>query len=205
VFLSLVLLNVSPSFANRYNGRIFLTVTNTNLSIIDYSGPTPVLTTPATMPGLSVGETFIGTYSYESPTIDGTFHQPNGLIGGILLPGVFNPLPPGYFADPTPYLYTFKVGQGFLTITGGQVGHFSLNASAGQLGINVTPTTFRLGCDCWVVNPTMGPIGVWNAVATGTIYVEAPSVPEPPTLLMLAAGIAALAIARRKREFHWQA
>jgi len=191
-----MLLNIVPSWADSFHGRIIFTVTGSLLELLD-----PAQTT-SEIPGLSIGDSFTGLYRYDSPTIDGVFDWANGLTGGVDLPGVFSA---PFFTSTAPWFFPFAPARNaVLGIAGGQVQFFSFSAQGGAFGFRLDQNTFRMGCGAGGLcgfDPESG-YAVANMIATGSVYVETPQVPEPASLWTIGFGLAALvAMTRRKYQF----
>jgi len=191
--ISFLLLNAAPSWADSFHGRIFYTVTDSILSLRNPAGTT------TTIPGLAVGDSFTGSYRYESPTIDGLFTLQNGLTGGVNVPGVFTQ---PFLSSTAPLFYPFTVsGSPSITVAGGLVQSFHFALEVGAFGFFFLRDEFRMGCGAGApcgFDPFGSGFEILNLVATGTVEIENPTVPEPDTFWMLAAGLASIFILNRR-------
>lgn len=180
----------STAFAATYHGTIRQTVTETN------------------DPQYHVGQTYLGYYQYESPSIDGTFttpplYQPPGaidtLVGSVYMPFassasfeeggstiILTDSPGGHFngLQDTP-------NAGVLVITNGQVSDFFWSSDHNGFYMDMTESDF-------------GAVSFYNTPASpipftsGTVAFGDPfhvvHVPEEPVTASLLAGVLAVGL-----------
>ena len=138
-------------------------------------------------PLVSVGETFTGTYHYDSPVIDGTFYagqqspfDQNPIVGGsFYLPGI----------GVQPFGVRFRADR-VLTVRGGLVTYFAQHGQIGISDYSLRLSDFSVGRDTLLQRYSTG----------GTISFTNPTanVPEgsPNTAWLLAIGLFGLALVR---------
>jgi hypothetical protein len=151
-------------------------------------------------PNFYVGQTVMGTYAYDSPSVDGTFgtlfYDQNALplVGSVFL--FIGPsegwIGIGTMRDPAD---PFTWPQRGITVDGGQVTSFFLQGQSGFLDFGFSSSFFS------VYSPVPNHFGdTYHTV--GTISFSDPvSVAEPSALILLGLGLSGLIAVRSIRGY----
>ena len=156
----------APSYGALFKGDI--TFTFNRISIGDDLGDR----------GLSVGDTFHGFYTYESPTVDGAFSRDEMEVG-FFIPAAFKP-----FGLDNPIPMDGEVLE--MTVSGGVV-------SAFEFGVTLFTLDFHFDLDSFFIANLHGPNDI---LGVGTVSVGVPhQVPEwGPTVFLLLIGMGSVLI-----------
>lgn len=166
-----------PTFATLYMGTIKQTVTFTN------------------SPAYQVGQTFFGSYQYESPSIDGdfgtlkykTFTNPSSLptLGGYVYSFIVDPAR----VEFDDHQFSVHNHETHLTVHDGRVTDFHRVARAGFTTVGFSLTQFNAVYSQFFYN-TQGTMAFTDPVA----------VPEPSTTAAAMVGLMVIGIALRYRR-----